>query len=93
VTVAVKGEADWPTTYHRGPEGDTDTVGSAYTVTCTGLDVTVTGIPELSVTLSSNDQVPVEVEHVVEKSLVDEVAPDIGLYVVCPGASQYHCSV
>jgi len=50
------------------PRGNCGTpVGLEYTVTCTGLDVTVAGVPELSVRLSSNDQVPIGVEPVVEK--------------------------
>ena len=51
-------------------DGGTETVNAGLTVTCMEVEVTVTGVEELSVTSSSNDQMPV----------VDRVIiPDMGL--------------
>lgn len=63
---------DWPESIALGLTEITGADRGALTVTLTALDVTVAGDPELSVTLSSNDQAPVVVRAAVCK-VVGEV--------------------
>lgn len=68
----------------------TDAPKTKLTVTATMLEVTVAGVDSLSVTLSSNDQLPGAVDAVVANEKVVPVAPVIGENIDAPGASSNH---
>jgi len=71
------------------------TVNAAFTITVTAAEVTVTGVPELSVTCSSNDQVPVVVSVPDDMEDGDVHAPAVPrlLKIVAPGAFCSHWQV
>src|SRR5713101_4520876 len=71
------------------------TVSAALTVTVTVEEVTLTGVPALSVTLNSKVQVPVVVNAPVEVDAGDVHAAAVPrlLKVVAPGASWSHWQV
>jgi hypothetical protein len=64
--VVVESATDWPLSMVVGETEITGAVRAEFTVTATALEATVTGVPELSVTRSSNSQVPVAVRVPVE---------------------------
>jgi hypothetical protein len=64
--VVVESVEDWPESMVVGEIEITGATKAELTVSPTAFEVTITGVPELSVTRSSKFQVPVEIKAPVE---------------------------
>jgi hypothetical protein len=86
---------DCPESIVAGEAVGVPTVSAAFTVTVTVVEVTVTGVPELSVTCSSNVHVPVVVNAPVDVDVGEVHAAAVPrlLNTVAPGAFCNHWHV